>query len=52
MKASEALSVPHELSSEASGGAAHKSFQQITGWQVGHHNPVSRQACQHLQPTA
>ncbi|CAK0784807.1 hypothetical protein CVIRNUC_008011 [Coccomyxa viridis] len=34
MKASEALSAPHELSSEASGAAAHKSFQQITGWQI------------------
>ena len=42
MKASEALAAPHELSSEASGGAAHKSFQQITGWQVGHRNAVSR----------
>ena len=49
MKASEALAAPHELSSEANGGAAHKSFQQITGWQVGHHNPRSRQACRDLE---
>ena len=48
MKASETLAAPHELSSEASGGAAHKSYQQITGWQVGHCNSVSRQACQGL----
>ena len=48
MKASEALSAPLELSSEAGGGAAHKSYQQITGWQVGYQNPVSRQACQDL----
>ena len=48
MKAPEALPAPQELNMDSSSGGAHSSYQQITGWQVGHQHFRLRQACHGL----